>query len=290
VTFVRCAALLGAIALVAAAPASAAMKTETATAGQVTATLTYTSYGKPDFPSYRGVRVKIVRAGGTLRDDAAPKSFPECRTACDPAPLNAGSADNAPSIFVRDVNADGEPEVWADFYTGGANCCIFSAFYNFDAATGTYVRQRRDWLYSGYSLRDLDGDGTLEFEGADGRFRYAFACGACSPLPPQVFNFVGGRFLDVTRRFPAVLRTDAATEWRYFLRNRRRYDMRGFMAAYVADEYQLGQGRAGWRRAVAAERAGYFNKSSKRGLTSPPYGVRYLRDLRRFLVKNGYIP
>jgi hypothetical protein len=67
---------------------------------------------------------------------------------------------------------------------------------------------------------------------------------------------------------------------------RRHEDVRGVLAAYVADSYLLGQRAKGWRFARRALRRGDL-----RGLgryDDWPSGRKYLRALRRFLRRKGY--
>ena len=47
-----------------------------------------------------------------------------------------------------------------------------------------------------------------EFLSNDDSFAYAFAAYAFSWRPPLIDDFVGHKFIDVTRHFPAVVRAD----------------------------------------------------------------------------------
>ena len=57
--------------------------------------------------------------------------------------------------------------------------------------------------------------------------------------------------------------------------------MGGVLAAYLADAYSLGQSRRGWRRVRRAIRGRCYD------CTARPGG--YLRKLRRFLRRTGYV-
>jgi hypothetical protein len=142
-------------------------------------------------------------------------------------------------LQVADVDADGEPEVLVDVYTGGAHCCQLIRVLTW---TGAGYRTRDVFGGdAGYTLRDADGDGRPELVGYDPRFSGAFTAFAASGFPAQVLQITAGEVADVTVRFRALVRRDAK-EWRKELRKaeRRRYDVRGLLAAYVADEYRLG--------------------------------------------------
>jgi hypothetical protein len=64
-------------------------------------------------------------------------------------------------------------------------------------------------------------------------------------------------------------------------------NVRGLLAAYLADSYRAGNGRVAWRRVVAAYRRGDVDKRFA-GETGP-FGKSYLQSLRRFLTKLGYL-
>ena len=88
------------------------------------------------------------------------------------------------------------------------------------------------------------------------------------------------------RRASAV---DSPAEiWREYLRERkdRTSDVRGLLAAWLADEYQLGRADEGWAELRAAYARGELSPPRVDPLW--PTGQRYLAVLRRFLVRTGY--
>jgi hypothetical protein len=267
-------------ALLTAAPVAGAAKVEeVVTSGQVTATL---SYDKRKDGTFRNFRVKVDRAGQSLVDEA----FPEGCAKCFALPANQGAGEK--SIVARDLDGDGEPEVIASLYTGGAHCCTVSRLYGFDAAAGNYKVVPRDWRDSGFRLRDIGGDGIVEFDSRDANFAFAFASYAESFLPVQIFRFRAGRLVDATRAFPGLIRKDARRALRLFRRYRdnRNVNPRGFLAGWVADKYLLGERRAANRTLRRLLRRGEL------GRTAPfqvgPVGRRYVKQLKRFLRKLGY--
>ena len=238
----------------------------TAQSGDVSAELTArprSEYGYADF------HVKIVRAGAALLDAPAPPFFF--------ADAYLPGADRP--VTVRDLDGDAEPEVVFDLYTGGAHCCVFSVVYRYDAARTAYTGARHDWGNEGYLLRDLDGDGLPELRSGDDRFNYEFTFYAASFSPIQIWRYRGGELTDVTRSFPSMVRKDAAALWRAYARiARSAYDwseVRGVLAAWLADRYLLGEGKDGWKRV----RAVYHGKDRN----------GYLEHLTRFLARTGYI-
>jgi hypothetical protein len=273
--------------LVVAAPASAATKTETDSAGQVTATFTYdykrTSFGTYDFSN---LHLMIDRAGVRLVDKDV--GGEQC-DGCTAWPADQG-ARGATSVTVRDLDADGEPEVLVDLYSGGANCCWYSDSWRFDEGQNKYIEKLlRPGLSFPYTLRDVDKNGIPEFQSVDYRFAYKYGSNVDTPRPLRIFNWNAGKLVDVTVGFPKLAAADAADMYTGYLRFRKVKDanVRGLLAAYLADSYNAGNGRVAWRRVVAAYRRGDVDK--KFAGDEGPHGKAYLTSLRRFLKKLGYL-
>jgi hypothetical protein len=191
------------------------------------------------------------------------------------------------SVLVSDLDKNGEPEVIVDLFTGGAHCCSYSLIYGYSSGTGGYAQLKHQWGNVGYTLRDLGKDGVFEFDSGDDRFAYAFTSYAESRFPPRIWRYRAGKLVDVTRRFPRVVRADARRLIRALPGYRRqRLDVRGFLAAYQADNYLLGRRQAarGWRQLRAMARRGQIRPVSGAG----PSGRRYLKSLLRFLRRLGY--
>lgn len=261
------AVVAGLVALLAAADASAAppRKTKRAQLGDVRATV---AYRQPNSFSARDVRLTIESGGAAVYDRAV------------------SGTDLPTGLRIRDLDGDGMPEVLLDLYSGGAHCCASTLFVGYDTVARTYRARRHVWGNAGYSVKDLDRDGRPELSSADDRFAYRFTAYVASFLPVRIWRYDAGRLTDVTRRHRAAVARDAASLWREYLRVRRQrdVDLRGVLAAYLADKYLLGQSRDGWRRLDVALRRGEL-----RGFGGPwPAGRRYLGALRRFLVQAGF--
>jgi subtilisin-like proprotein convertase family protein len=226
---------------------------------------------------YRGLRLRISRGGTTLFDAAPKRVHPY-----DGPDFGQGGG----ALRVRDLDGDGEPEVLVDFFSGGAHCCYYTDVYRYVAHSRTYRPTIGWWGDLGFKLVDLGLDGRPKFRTGDDRFAYAFTSYAASAFPIKILRFDHGPFVDVTRRFPQLVRRDAAAlyaSYRSQLRSAS-YDVRGVLAAWLADEYTLGRGPAGWRVLERAERRGELGR--KRDLW--PVGKAYLRKLRAFLRHTGY--
>jgi subtilisin-like proprotein convertase family protein len=227
---------------------------------------------------YRDPRLRIVRAGHVALDRPLP------RIGCGGGACPGWRPVGPP--VVRDLDADREPEVVVDEYSGGAHCCTYSLVYRRSASGYTTLIRR--WGNVGYRLIDLDRDGRPEVRSADDRFAYAFTAYATSLEPVQIWRYDRGRLVDVTRSFPAVVAADARAAWRLYLRERRAQprEVRGVLAAWLADQLVLGRGPAGWRALDEAYRRGDLGRGSK--LYGYPAGKRYLAALRAFLRRTGY--
>jgi hypothetical protein len=260
-----------AIALAAATPALGAPSgVIRASSGSVRAELTFGKTGEV----VTDARLTVTRAG-RVRLDSRISGFG--RPFARPVGLSA-----------RDLDADSEPEVVLSVYTGGAHCCVQTLIYRYLPDRGSYRRTFRDWGNVGFHLVDLDGDGRLELRSADDRFAYAFACYACSGFPMRIWRYDHGRLLDVTRSFPRLVERDAERQWRWYMRERSREsaEVRGLLAAWLADMYLLGREDEGWQTLEGAYRRGELGP--KQSLAGWPQGRAYIRALRTFLRKTGY--
>jgi hypothetical protein len=258
-------------ALVLAAPASA--KEYTATSGHVTATFSYDPAG--DF-EYWDLRLAVDRAGARVFD--APLDLGSCE---EPYCMPGGEFADDGGIKVRDLDADGEPEVIADVFTAGAHCCVASEILRWNG-TG-YAVQERNWADVGYTLKDTDGDGTPEFKTADTRFAYAFSSFADSRFPIRILSYRAGVFDDVTRANRPLIRKDAKRLKREYRRRRGDGYSLGVLAAWTADQYLLGNRRTANRYLRAENRAGML-----RGDAISKSGSAYIRRLKKRLARWGY--
>jgi hypothetical protein len=271
-------------------PAGAAAQertVETASSGAVTAELSYIKRTRGEggfrFVEFRDFRVRILRGGQVLYDKAIGKP---CEQFCTPA----DSALTGKHVGLRDLNGDGEPEAVVDLFTGGSSCCVFVYAYGYDAAANVYRRARLD-TGAGFVVRDYGGDGLIELVGDDFRFRGLFTCGACGSRPIRIWHYALTRFEVVTREYPAKIRTHARRMKRIYERVRHRRDapvfVKGALTPYAADLCLLDRCRAGFRLVRLAIRRGELNRRSDFDVS--PHGAAYLRALKRFLRRTGYL-
>jgi hypothetical protein len=184
-------------------------------------------------------RLSVVRGG--VRYDLTIVDI--CDVGCIVLPDDATTKPGESAVKVADLDGDGEPEVLVDTFSGGAHCCTTTRLLTWDG-TG-YQPKDIEWRDVGYELRDADGDGRPELVGYDPVFSYAFTSYADSAFPPLVYQAGKGQVTDVTRKFPKIVRADAALKLKALRHARKGEDVRGELAAYVADQYLLRHGSTG---------------------------------------------
>jgi hypothetical protein len=252
-----------------AVPAPCGAPTRTRGAGPTSATLAFQRYADD---LYGDLHVHIARHGKERFSEAVPGlDGAEART-------------DSRSVTVRDLDADGEPEVMLTVNWSGTQCCSWTRFYRYDRARDTYVVHRRFWGYFGAEpvLRDLDGDRRPELLSLDDRFSERFDHSLVRPL--QVWSYRAGKLHDVTRCYPALVRKDAAKLWRLYLKYRKS-GARGLLPAWMADQYLLG-------RSAFAD--GVLEQAAARGELKQPLGYKprsvpaFIAALKTFLRTSGY--
>jgi hypothetical protein len=237
----------------------------TKTSGPVTATLTW-----------GGAEFGVTQPALTITRDAVayPITIDDiCLEGCVLVADDAHTAPGTSTLKVADLDGDGEPEVLVDTFSGGAHCCVTARLLTWNG-TG-YTPKDISYGDVGYTLKDADGDGRPELVGYDPRFSAAFTAFAASAFPPQVLQVTAGTTVDVTRAFPGVIRADAKLRLRDLRKAKRRDDVRGVLAAYVADQYLLGKGKVGTAEIDRQRRAGRVSAGFKRLLLRKLKGWGY---------------
>jgi len=247
---------------------AATLHTQTASARGVTATFSF----RGEIPSVTGPHLKIVRGSQTAYD--APVTARLCGTQCGPAEFGG----RASSVGIVPLLAGG-PQVVLELYSGGANCCFIDQVFSYDPATKSYVKTEHNFGSSGAALKRLGG--RWRFVSADPAFKYAFTDGADSGEPLQIWRYGVGRFADVTRSYPALIRTDAARWLRLFTHH---VDNGvGLIAAWAADQELLGHDAL-----VQSTLKGELAHGRLRAGPAGVGGARFIRELNRALRQLGY--
>jgi hypothetical protein len=269
---VRVLCLVIAAVAVPALPGAALATTQTTHSGAITVTFTFS--GK--FPNFKNLHLRIVNAGQALYD--APVSSSLCPNPCTPG----DPTPHGRSARVLDVDSNGTPDVVLGLYTGGAHCCYVDQVYTLDPTTMTYVKQEHFFGDAGAAIKDLHHDGHIEFVSTNDAFYYQFGSFADSGAPVQIWAFANHAFVDVTRKFPEVIRKDAAQWWRLFTHH---YDAgRGLIAPWAADQDLLGHFSQVKKTLARQSRLGHLRS----GPIGGPSGNRFVAALQKFLHQQGY--
>ena len=95
---------------------------------------------------------------------------------------------------------------------------------------------------------DVDGDGTVDFVFYDNDFLYAFDSYAASFAPPQIFNVIAGRAVNVSTapRYRKLYEADMASTKPECAKNQN-----GACAAFAADAARLDQFADAWKFVLA---------------------------------------
>ena len=241
--------------------ASAAVaKSITASAGHVTATL---SFQHGPGPLTTDERLQITAPGMARYDEPVPAKG--CFKVCSPITTE-------PAVQVADVYGDGEYLVVLNLFTGGADCCGIVQVYAPSAAVGSWVLTERNFGEAGAKL--VDEGGHELFMTGDDAFACAFIDCAQSGLPLQVFSFTGEAFHNVTTSYPALITKDANVWAKAYDADPRQGQ--GVIAAWAADEDNLGR-----EATVATTLQGQVKHHN---LTAS-----FVSSLRSFLEKHGYV-
>ncbi|WP_414543684.1 hypothetical protein [Nostoc sp. CCY0012] len=227
------------------------------------------SYEQSEEYQYKNVRLQIMRAGKKILDRTLPQDSEYDR------PIGGLLTDNS-NLPVLDLDGNKEPEVIADFFTGGAHCCLYSLIYKYGSKSQQYGQIQHKWGNGGYHLKDVDQDGIPEFVSQDDRFAYSFASYAASGYPLQIWQYRQGKMIDVTRRYPQLIYNAAFQQWQTYLEAKKQGDDgKGFLASYLANKYMIGQEKDGWQRVQQV-----YKQSDR---------TQFFADLRKFLRETGYI-
>jgi WD40 repeat protein len=261
-----------------AAPAAAttATKIQAVETGNVRAEFSYQI--KEGSDTGNNLRLKILRGGQTLVNESvllpvrgqADSRIGEAQRVSEGRLLN---------LVVRDIDADREPEVILDLATGksGDGCCSYSLIYKYFPSLKKYTPTEQFWGNVGYQIKDVEGDGILEFESQDERFARVLDIppGDVS-LPKRIWQYRQGQMVDVTRQYPQLVYEQAKQLWQTFLERRsQNKEVRGVLAAYLANKHLLGEDAEGWQL------VGQVYQGSDR--------EAYFAQLRKLFADFGYV-
>ncbi len=224
------------------------------------------------------LRLKIIRSGENIFSEPIPvKSLadnPEADTAME---ILAG---RFVKVQLLDLDGNGESEILVDLVTINNNDVpldggTYSLIYRYDPTQNKYSMLRHFWGNVNYRLTDLDNDNIPEFKSVDSRFNNAFSNLNDSVLPIRIWRYRQGEILDVTREYPVQINNNASELWlEFYRRSSQNQEVKGVLAAYLANQYMLGQKEDGWKLIEKV-----YQDSDREA---------YFASLRQFLADKGY--
>jgi hypothetical protein len=203
-----------------------------------------------------------------------------------------GTTMDGVNIGIGPLTRGGPPSVIVQVFSGGTHCCwrVYVATPVDGAFRITYVEE-----WDGDAIawpKDLDGDGTVDFQNIDARFQFAFGIYMCCTSPPVIFDIRDGKSVDVSKEpgFAPVFRADMAHYARCPTEGGQ-----SACAAYAADAARLGELDRVWPQIFAhftrKDEFVDWNQSqwSCYGKLTPYCRPTYTETLKAFLRQNGYI-
>ncbi|TVU52865.1 MAG: S-layer homology domain-containing protein [Arthrospira sp. PLM2.Bin9] len=210
--------------------------------------------------------LKMTRRGEVVLDDNIPEDILKN--------LTSSNLDTIRFLDIRTIDLDGdrEPELIIDLQSRG----YYSLIYHYRPLARQYGIIPKSWGIWRYDLTEITDDGLPRFVGYDYRFAREFNLQSQSQVPIQVWEYRGGQLHNVTANYPEFVTRRLDRVWRDIeQRYRQNQEIRGLLAAYMANQYSLGQGELGWRKV--------------RSLFEDRNISDLLADLTQFLQDTGYI-
>jgi hypothetical protein len=248
--------------------------------GAVRAVLTYREGLGGPLP-YFDLKLEITRSGASFYEQPVSSRF--CQSGCEPETIDS-APPKGDSVAVSELEGNEQPNVVLGLSTGGAHCCTVVQVFSYDPGTMTYGITEHDFGDPGALLRTLEGNPRPVFESGDDRFAYKFATYAGSAFPLEIWSFQEGRFVNATRSFATQIAAQAASLFKGFLAGRGHGEGLGAIAAWAADEDELGHSALVASVLAREQRHGELRSHEHYG----PSGAAFVRALGRFLKRTGY--
>jgi len=191
----------------------------------------------------------------------------------------AGAESASAELMVASLDRQASrPQVLVRTFSHGAHCCL--AYQLVERRGSAWVEHQLGTFDLAAALEpvDIDQDGKLEFAAHDQAFLLAFGGAVERPMPPQVFEVVGGRLVDVSGepRYRSVYEASLAND-RETCRHTRHP---AACLVYAATLARLGRLDEAWPLVESAD------------LTLLPHrdrGQSFRRTIETFLAERGYV-
>ena len=242
--------------------------------GNLQAEIIYRQANNTDLVS--DLYLKIIRGGKTILNQPIPVESLASASDSTMALL----AGRFVKVQLLDLDGDKESEVLVDLFTiNNSNAPFiggtYSFIYRYEPKENQYTMLRHYWGNINYRVTDLDNDNIPEFKSFDSRFANVFSNLNDSFFPVRIFQYYQGEILDVTKKYPVQINSDASEMWLEFYRRlNKKQNVKGVLAAYLANKYMLGEKEEGWKSIESA-----YQGSDR---------STYFANLRNFLTEKGY--
>ena len=260
--------------------AGAATKTasQTASAGNITATYSYSPH--PPFSQHSNL--KITENGQVVYNQVVSSVW--CGKACWPDIITKGTK----VVHVVKLQPTGSASVVLDLYSGGAHCCSIEQVYAFKPHSTVVRKFEHNFGDPGEQLVKIGPKHSYDFLSADDKFAYEFTDYAASGMPIEILSFAGNSFKNITRSFPGLIAKDAQVWINAFKSQASSHydDSVGVVAAWAADEDMLNHSAAVASLLATQVKAGHLN-SALSPITSG--GQKFVLALQAFLRNQGYL-
>ena len=217
------------------------------------------------------MQIKITRKGDLISEDVismANLSSPGVKTV-----KNARVID----FEILDLDNDKEPEILVDLLIDEDNNLksYYSVIYQYSPIKREYRDLQQKWGLISYQLK-TDNQETPILIHYDQRFSKQFQVYTPEQLPLQIFKYQFGEWQDVTKKYSELLAEHNSVLLQEITkRNRLKQDLKGVLAAYLAQQYLLGEADAGWKTVKEV----YQN----------PDKNQFFTQLRQWLKQTGYM-
>ena len=200
-------------------------------------------------------------------------------TSVVPTSLTTTTPGTQPLCLARFVG-DQLPTVLFAVTSGGAHCCL---------TVRAYSPGPHGWRLASEAMADSPVSLSLVgpdpvLIGENSAFAYRFADFAGSSMPLKLLAVVHGSFVDVTSAHLDLVSRQADALWASFLAERS--DPLGALAAWAADQCELGRERTAFDRLDDLARSGSLVATPD--AVGALEGATYVRALHAFLVEQRY--
>ncbi|WP_254173308.1 S-layer homology domain-containing protein [Planktothrix pseudagardhii] len=216
------------------------------------------------------MQIKITRKGELVSEDVVTMA-----TLAAPG-VKTVKTGRVLDFKVLDLDNDKEPEILVDLLIDEDNNrkSYSSVIYRYSPIKKEYRDVQQKWGLTSYRLNteNLETPILIHY---DQRFSQQFQAYTPEQLPLQIFQYQFGEFQDVTQQYKEFLKEHNSVLLQEINKRRRlKQDLKAVVAAYLAQQYLLGDANAGWKTIEE--------------LYQNPDRNQFFPQLRQWLKKTGY--